>query len=268
MATTERTDTPHTHTTVGAVVSFGYALACYAGFTVIFLYGVAFLADVVVPRTVDDGGPHASPASALVINTLLLGVFAVQHSVMARPGFKRRWVTLVPRHVERSTYVLASTAALALAFWLWRPIPTIVWNVSTPTLRWLVWTLYVVGWLWVLAMTFAIDHLDLLGLRQVVGRLRGLGDQPPGFAVPWPYRLARHPMMLGFCVAFVATPTMTVGHLLFAVLGCAYIVVGVRFEERDLAVSLPEYDAYAAETPRFVPGWRLLSGGRTADSDR
>jgi len=256
MVTTERTDAPHAHITVGAVVSFGYALVCYLGFTLVFLYAVAFLADVVVPRTVDHGGPHASTASALVINSLLLGVFAVQHSVMARPAFKSRWVTLAPRHVERSTYVLASTAALGLAFWQWRPIPTTVWDVPTPELRWLVWTSYAVGWLWVLAMTFAIDHVGLLGLRQVVARLRGLGDQSPEFAVPWPYRLVRHPMMLGFLVAFVATPTMTVGHLLFAVLGCAYIVVGVRLEERDLAATLPEYDAYAAETPRLVPGWR------------
>lgn len=256
MVTTERIDTPHENTTVGAVVSFGYGLVCYAGFTLVFVYAVAFLADVVVPRTVDHGGPHASTASALAINTLLLGVFAVQHSVMARPAFKRRWVTLVPRHLERSTYVLASTAALTLAFWQWRPIPTTVWDFSPPELRWLVWTLYVAGWLWVLAMSFAIDHADLFGLRQVIGRLRGSGGRPPEFAVPWPHRLVRHPMMLGFLVAFVAAPTMTVGHLLFAVLGCTYIVVGVRFEERDLAATLPEYDAYAAGTPRLVPRWR------------
>ena len=258
MVTTERTDTPHEHTShtqkaVGPVVSFAYGLACYAGFVLVFWYGVGFLADVVVPRTVDHGGPPASTAAALAVNTVLLGVFAAQHSVMARPAFKRRWVTLVPRHVERSTYVLASTAALALAFWQWRPIPTVVWDVPTPALRWLVWTLFAAGWLWALAMSFAIDHFDLFGLRQVAGHLRGLGEQSSELVVPWPYRLVRHPMMLGFFVAFWATPTMTVGHLLFAVLGSAYIVVGVLFEERDLKRALPEYDAYAADTPRFVP---------------
>jgi len=179
MVTTERTDTPHTHTTVGAVVSFGYGLVCYAGFTLLFLYAVAFLADVVVPRTVDHGGPHATTASALLIDTLLLGVFAVQHSVMARPAFKRRWVTVVRPHVERSTYVLASTAVLALTFWQWRPIPPVLWDIPTPAVRWLVWTLFAAGWLWVLAMSCAIDHFELFGLRQVVGRLRGLGERSP-----------------------------------------------------------------------------------------
>jgi protein-S-isoprenylcysteine O-methyltransferase Ste14 len=258
MTTTERTDTPHEHTTAGAVVSFGYGLVCYAGFVMAFLYAVAFLADVVVPRTVDHGGPDASTPAALVLDAVLLGVFAAQHSVMARPAFKDRWVALVPRHVERSTYVLASTAALVLAFWQWRPIPTTVWDVPTATApwlvaRWLLWALYAAGWLWVLAMSFAIDHFAFMGLRQVADRLRGLGERSPVFARPWPYRLVRHPMMLGFFVAFWAAPTMTVGHLLFALLGSAYIVVGVLLEERDLSASLTEYDAYAAVTPRFLP---------------
>jgi protein-S-isoprenylcysteine O-methyltransferase Ste14 len=128
-----------------------------------------------------------------------------------------------------------------------------VWDIPTPAVRALIWTLYAGGWLWVLAMSCAIDHADLFGLRQVARHLRGLADVPPAFAVPWPHRLVRHPMMWGFIVAFVATPTMTVGHLVFAVLGCGYILVGVRLEERDLMAALPEYDAYAAVTPRFVP---------------
>jgi methanethiol S-methyltransferase len=238
---------------VGTIVSFGYGLACYAGFLAVFGYAVAFLADVAVPRTVDHGGPEGSTTAALVLDAVMLGLFAVQHSVMARPGFKRRWTALVPRHVERSTFVLASTVALALAFWQWRPIPAVVWDVTPPVARTLVRTLYVAGWLWVLAMTFAIDHLDMFGLRQVARRLRGLAERSPGFATPWPYRLVRHPMMLGFQVAFLAAPTMTVGHLLFAVLGCAYILLGVRLEERDLAGELPEYAAYAAVTPRLLP---------------
>ena len=268
MLTTERPAASHTPSTAGAVASFGYGLACYAGFTLVFLYGVAFLADVLVPRTVDHGGPSASTLPALGIDTLLLGVFAVQHSVMARPAFKRRWVNLVPRHVERSTYVLASTAALGLTFWQWRPVSSTVWDVPTPEVRWLLGGACVVGWLWVLAMSFAIDHFDLFGLRQVDRHLRGLSERSPEFAVPWPYRLVRHPMMLGFFVAFWATPTMTVGHLLFAVLGSAYIVVGVRLEERDLTRVLPDYRAYTATTPRLVPRAPGISGARRAGSDR
>jgi protein-S-isoprenylcysteine O-methyltransferase Ste14 len=175
---------------------------------------------------------------------------------------------LVPRHVERSTYVLASSVALALAFWQWRPIPTEVWDIAAPWARVLLWTLYAVGWLWVLAMTFAIDHVDMFGLRQVARHLRGLADRPTPFTVPLAYRVCRHPMMLGFVVAFLVTPTMTVGHLLFAVLGVGYILVGIRLEERDLGATLPGYDAYAATTPRLLPRARLLSAARTADSDR
>jgi protein-S-isoprenylcysteine O-methyltransferase Ste14 len=148
---------------------------------------------------------------------------------------------------------VASTAALALAFWQWRPIPAVVWDVDGLPVRVLLWTVFAAGWLWALAMSFAIDHFDLFGLRQVARHLRGLAEQPSSFAVPLPYRLCRHPMMLGFVIAFLASPTMTVGHLLFAGLFIAYVLVGVRLEERDLAASLPEYAAYAARTPRLVP---------------
>jgi protein-S-isoprenylcysteine O-methyltransferase Ste14 len=255
MVVAERSGT-RTRRSPRAVVAFGYGVLCYAGFAAVFLYAVAFLADAVVTRTVDAGGPHASTASALVVDAALLGVFAVQHSVMARPAFKRRWTTVVPRHVERSTYVLASTLALALVFSLWRPVGEVVWDVHPPPARALLWAVYLGGWLWVLLMTFAIDHLDLFGLRQVTRHLRGTAEATPVFRLPLVYRLVRHPMMIGFVVAFVATPTMTVGHVLFAVLGCGYILVGVRLEERDLAVELPEYDAYADATPRFVPRLR------------
>jgi len=254
MALTAQTNAPRTRPTIGSVVSLGYAVVAYASFLAVFLYAVPFLADTVVPRTIDHGGPHAAIALAATIDALLLGVFAVQHSVMARPAFKRRWTRLVPAYVERSTYVLVASAALALAFWQWRPIPTVVWDVPWPAARALLWTVFALGWVWVLAMTFAIDHLDMFGLRQVARHLRGLADRPPSFALPLPHRLVRHPMMLGFVVAFLATPTMTVGHLLFAALGCGYILVGVRLEEHDLAEELPEYAAYAAATPRFVPG--------------
>lgn len=246
--------------TAPALVAAGYAVVCYAAFIAIFAYAVAFLADVVVPRTVDHGGPVSGTVGAVVVDAVLLGVFAVQHSVMARPGFKRVWVGVVPAHVERSTYILVATGVLALVFWQWRPIPTVVWDVQSPEVRVLIWTLYALGWLWALAMTFAIDHLDFVGLRQVARRLRGAPDQGHAFALPLPYRLVRHPMMLGFFLAFLAAPTMTVGHLLFAGLGIAYVLVAVRFEERDLARDLPPYADYAAVTPRFAP--RLRPGRR------
>jgi protein-S-isoprenylcysteine O-methyltransferase Ste14 len=236
-----------------AVLVVGYALLGYLAFAAIFLYAVAFLADVVVARTVDHGGPTSGTPAAVTIDGALLGLFAVQHSVMARPAFKRRWTAVVPAYAERSTYVLGASAVTALLFWQWRPIPTVVWDVDDPGARALVWTLYAAGWLWALAMTFAIDHLDLVGLRQVALRLGGSWEQAPTFALPLAYRLVRHPMMTGFVVAFLAAPTMTAGHLLFAGLGCAYIVVGVRLEERDLTRVLAPYAAYAAVTPRFLP---------------
>jgi methanethiol S-methyltransferase len=253
MVTTARTDEIRTRMRPGAVASFGYAALCYVCFVAVFLYAVAFLADLMVPRTIDHGGPHVGLAAAVVIDAALLGLFALQHSVVARPAFKQRWTRLVPRHVERSTYVLAASAALALMFWLWCPITTVVWDVPATSVRILLWTLAALGWSWVLAMTFAIDHLEMFGLSQVVRRMRGLADRAPSFAVPLPHRLVRHPMMLGFFPAFLAAPTMTVGHLLFAGLGCGYVLVGVRLAERDLARDLPEYAAYAAVTPRFVP---------------
>jgi protein-S-isoprenylcysteine O-methyltransferase Ste14 len=259
MTTTARTTGESTRPTVGGVVSVGYGAGCYLAFLLVFSYAVAFLADVAVPRTVDRGGPDTGTLTAVVIDVALLAGFAVQHSVMARPGFKRRWTTLVPRHIERSTYVLVASAALALVLWQWHPIDAEVWDVPAPAVRGILWGLFAVGWFWVVAMSFAIDHIDLFGLRQVARHLRGVRDHPPSFALPWPYRLVRHPMMLGFFPAFLAAPTMTLGHLLFAALGCGYILVGVRLEERDLALALPEYDAYAAVTPRLVPRWRRHS---------
>jgi protein-S-isoprenylcysteine O-methyltransferase Ste14 len=253
MVTIPRAGDARTLTTVGAWLSAAYAGCCYVAFLAVSVYAVGFTADAVVPRTVDRGGPQAVVVAAVVVDAVLLSLFVLQHSVMARPAFKRAWTRVVPRHLERSTYVLATSAALALLFWQWRPVPTLVWDVPTPAARALLWALFAAGWLWVVAMTFAIDHLDLLGLRQVAHHLRGLADRAPSFSLPLPHRLVRHPMMIGFFVAFLATPRMTVGHLLFAGLASGYILLGVRLEERDLTATLPEYAAYAAATPRFVP---------------
>jgi protein-S-isoprenylcysteine O-methyltransferase Ste14 len=238
---------------MSSAVSATYAGGAYLAFLVVFAYAVFFQAGVLVPRTVDGGGPVAGTSAAVVIDVLLLGLFAIQHSVMARPAFKHRLTKIVPRHVERSTFVLAATAVLALVFWQWRPIPTVLWRVDDNAAQAVLWALFASGWTLVVAMTFAIDHFDMFGLRQVARRLRGMGDSAPGFRLPWPHRLVRHPMMLGFFPALFAAPTMTASHLLFAILGCGYILIGVRLEERDLVDALPQYRAYAAATPRFVP---------------
>jgi protein-S-isoprenylcysteine O-methyltransferase Ste14 len=246
-----------------AVLSTAYGAGCYLASLAVTVYAVAFLADVLVPMTVDHGGDRSGTAVAVVVDVALLLVFALQHSVMARPALKRRWTRVVPSHLERSTYVLLTSAALALIFWQWRPLPAVVWDVPG-ALRPPVWLLYAVGWAWVVAMTFAIDHLDLFGLGRVARHVRGLADEPVSFVLPLPYRLVRHPMMLGFIVAFLAAPTMTAGHLLFAGLGCAYIVAGVRLEEQDLARELPEYRDYAATTPRLLPLRRRPRSDATA----
>jgi protein-S-isoprenylcysteine O-methyltransferase Ste14 len=233
--------------------STAFAGLAYLLFLAVFGYAVAFLAGVAVPRTVDAGGPHSGTASAILIDVLLLSLFAVQHSAMARPAFKRFWTRVVPPHVERSCYVLIASAVLALTFWQWRPLPHVVWHVHAVAPRVLLWTLYALGWVVVVAMTFAIDHFDLVGLEQVRRYRNGRAQATPEFRLPLPYRLVRHPMMTGFFLTFFAVPRMTAGHLLFALLSTAYIVVAVRLEERDLAGTLPEYRDYAAGTPRFVP---------------
>jgi methanethiol S-methyltransferase len=163
----------------------------------------------------------------------------VQHTVIARPAVKRRW------RLNRPTFVLASSLVLGLVFWQWRPVPEVVWDLGPEPLRVVVWAVYLAGWLLVIAMTFAFGHAEFLGLKQPAGR--------PRLRLPGPYRLVRHPMMTGFLIAFWVTPTMTAGHLLFAALGTAYILVGVRFEERALVRDLPGYAEYAARTPRFLP---------------
>ena len=236
--------------TVASVVFAGLA---YLAVLAVSGYTVAFVAGSVVPRTVDSGGPHTDVVTAGLIDVLLLALFAVQHSAMARPAFKRRWTQLFPAHVERSCYLLLTTAVLALTFWQWRPIPAEVWHVHEPAARALLWTVFFLGWAIVAAMTFAIDHLEMAGVRQVRQHLRGRRQAPPAFRVPLPYRLVRHPMMTGFFLGLLVTPRMTLGHLLFGLSLCGYILFAFRLEEHDLTSTLPEYKAYAASTPRFLP---------------
>ena len=237
------------------VVGFVYGIACYLFFAIVFLYFIAFVSNVIVPRTIDDGPPAPAWAAAL-IDFALIALFALQHSVMARQGFKRWWTRWVPPSVERSTYVLASTLALALLIWQWRPIPHLVWHVADPLWGNALLALALLGWLLVGASTFLIDHFDLFGLAQVTRPLLGREARPPKLRTPLLYRLVRHPLYLAFLIAFWATPVMTVGHLLFAALTTTYIVAGVSLEERDLiAVFGQEYRQYKARVPMLLP-WR------------
>jgi protein-S-isoprenylcysteine O-methyltransferase Ste14 len=235
------------------VLVLGYGVFAYVVFLGTTVYTIAFLADVGVPKGIDDGTP--APAwRAVLVDGGLLALFAVQHSVMARPWFKRWWTRLIAPSIERSTYVLVSSLILIVLVWLWSPLPAMLWTVDAGWARVLLWTVQAAGWALVTASTFAISHADFLGLRQVYLRARGRAYTEPGFREPVLYRLVRHPLMVGFLVAFWATPDMSVGRLLFTAGATGYILVAVRFEEHDLTEQLGEpYRRYLDETPRFVP---------------
>ena len=241
-----------------------YGLLCYALFFATFNYSIGFLAGVGVPKSIDSGEAQ-TPWPALAIDALLLTFFAVQHSVMARRGFKHWWARFVSPAVERSTYVLFSSLALILTFWLWRPVPDAVWQVEAPWARTVLWSLFLLGWATVLLGSFMISHVHLFGLAQVWARWRGKPAPELEFQTRGLYRYVRHPLMLGFLVAFWATPRMSLGHLLFAGATTGYIVIAtLRFEEPDLEHFLGEtYRRYRRRVPAFVP--RLGRGVRTEE---
>jgi protein-S-isoprenylcysteine O-methyltransferase Ste14 len=224
-------------------------------FFVSFLYAIGFVSGLVVPKTIDSGA--AAPISeTLIIDILLMSVFAMQHSVMARQQFKRWWTQYVPKSVERSIYVLFSSLALILLFWQWRPIPTVVWQIDNPQIAMAVTGLSLVGWLIVLTSTFLINHFELFGLHQVANNLAGRPMPAPRFRTPLFYKFVRHPIYLGFIIAFWAAPTMTLGHLLFAAVTTAYIFVGILLEERDLVDLFgDDYRRYKDRVSMLVP-WR------------
>ena len=235
-------------------LTLGYGVLCYAVFLVSFLYAIGFVGNVVVPRTVDHG-IAASVGEAVVVNLVLLGLFAVQHSVMARPTFKRMWTRFVPQSIERSTYVLMSSLLLGLLFWQWRTMPQVIWHVSAPAGRFVLLTLFWAGWAIVLMSTFMISHFDLFGLRQVYLAWRGEPYRDLPFRTTLFYRVVRHPIMVGFLIAFWATPTMTAGHLMFALATTGYILIAIQLEEHDLTASLGDsYRNYRAEVPMMIPG--------------
>jgi methanethiol S-methyltransferase len=231
---------------------FAYGLISYAVFFASFLYAIGFIGNFWVPKSIDSPR-EVSLATALLVNLSLLALFAVQHSVMARPAFKRWWTRIVPESAERSTYVLFSSLALIVLFWFWQPMGGVVWNITAPWGVNTMYALYAAGYALLLYTTFLIDHFDLFGLRQVWFQLIRKPMTPLAFKTPWLYRQVRHPLYVGWLMIFWATPTMTVAHLVFAVMTTAYILVAIQLEERDLIDAHPEYVEYRKRVPMLLP---------------
>jgi methanethiol S-methyltransferase len=238
---------------MGKLVAFLYGIVAYLAFAVVIVYAIGFVTSLMVPKTIDSG-PASPLVESIVINIVLLTIFALQHSVMARPQFKKWWTTIVPKSVERSTYVLLASLALALVFWQWRPIPGVVWEAKDPTIAASLLYLGLFGWVLVFISTFMINHFELFGLHQVANNLTGNSMPPMKFKTPMLYNVVRHPIYLGFIIFVWATPTMTAGHLLFAAVVTAYIFVGIALEEHDLIeVFGDEYRRYRRRVAMIVP---------------
>jgi protein-S-isoprenylcysteine O-methyltransferase Ste14 len=245
------------------ILALAYGVVSYLAFLAAFLYAIGFVGNLPVPKSIDSG-PSGPPILAALVDALLLLFFAVPHSVMVRPAFKQWWTRFVPTPVERSTYVLVSSLALALLFWQWRPIPGLIWDLPSSVGRWLLAAVFWLGWVVVLVSTFLIDHFDLFGLRQVYLFASGRTYSPPAFKTGGLFRYVRHPIMLGFLLAFWATPTMTLGHLLFAVATTAYILIALQLEEQDLVgYHGDQYRAYRKQAGMLLPFPRFSKSSRT-----
>lgn len=237
---------------IGRITAFVYGASCYALSLVTFAYMFCFIGNFWLSKSIDSG-TQTPLVRALTVNILLIGVFGLQHTVMARPGFKAAWTRMVPSSVERSTYLLFSCAAVLLMFWKWQPMGGGIWTVENGAGRLLLNALYLAGWATVLIATFLINHFDLFGLRQVWLRLLGQPYTGLAFRTPGPYRFVRHPLYVGWLMVFWSAPVMTAAHLVFAVATSAYILIAIRYEERDLVELHPEYAEYRRRVPMLVP---------------
>lgn len=231
-----------------------YGIIAYLIFLISFLYAIAFVGNFLVPKTINSA-TESTGISAVIINLVLLSFFAIQHSIMARPAFKAWWIKIIGKPAERSTYILLSSLALLLLFWKWQPINTVVWEIDNSLFVWIIIGVAALGWLIVLLSTFMISHFELFGLTQIFDNFKNRTTQSPKFQTNFLYKIVRHPLMLGFIIAFWATPLMTVGHLLFAVITTAYILIAIKFlEEKDLRkVHGKDYEAYQKNVPMLIP---------------
>lgn len=240
----------------------GYGVACYLLFLGVFLYAIGFVGGFLTPTRLDAApgdSPTTDPLRAALVDLALVAAFGLQHSVMARPAFKRLWTRWIPAPIERSTYVLATNLALGLLFWQWRPLGGIVWNLEAGWARGLAWSLYGLGWLTVLVATCLIHHFDLFGLRQTWLYFRGRPYRPLPFVTPGPYRFVRHPLYIGWILVLWATPTLTISHLLLAGSLTVYILAAIRWEERDLVKFHQAYAEYRQRVPMLIPRWPARS---------